>query len=28
VVREGNRISVKGTPRLYNATAVGDQDRL
>ncbi len=22
VVREGNRITVKGTPRLYNATAV------
>ena len=28
VVREGNRITVKGTPKLYHATAVGDQDRL
>ena len=27
VVREGNRITVKGTLRPYNATAVGDQDR-
>jgi hypothetical protein len=27
VVREGNRTTVKGTLRLYDATAVGEQDR-
>jgi len=27
VVREGDRTTVKGTLRLYNATAVGEQDR-